>query len=139
MRLRDTGPERNIISDKVADGSPAEQLGRWGQSQRREQLLEVGDDAHGHQVGENVPDCEAHLEDVVPRLHVSYVNPLAVNVCVVGVVAAWTQALGKGERSVESQSQPMPIQGRQAGASASVLPSWPGPTVVWALAESLFG
>lgn len=99
----------------------------------------MGEDEPGHQVGENVPDCEAHLEDVVPRLHIGYVNPLAVDVCVVGVIAAWTQALGKGmEGEAASQSHPMPIQGIP-GASVSVLPPWPGPTVVWALAEPLGG
>lgn len=85
--------------------------GGWGCSQRRECLLEVGEEP-GHQVGENVPDCGAHLEDVVPRLHISYVNPLAVDVCVVGVIAAWTQALGKGMKGeAASQSHPTPIQG----------------------------
>lgn len=41
----------------------------------------------------------AHLEDVVPGLHVSNVDPLAVDVRVVGVVAAWAQALGEGTRA----------------------------------------
>lgn len=35
-----------------------------------------------------------HLEDVVPGLHIGDVNPLAVDVCVVRVIAAWAQALG---------------------------------------------
>ena len=45
---------------------------------------------------EECPDPGPHLEDVVPRLHVGYVNPLAVDVRVVCVIAAWAQALGKG-------------------------------------------
>lgn len=43
---------------------------------------------------------EPYLEDVVPRLHISYVDPLAVNVRIVCVIAAWTQALGKGMNMV---------------------------------------
>lgn len=68
-----------------------ESLGKWGHSQRREHLSEVhGTSEHGHKVGKNVSDQKAHLEDVVPRLHIGYVNPLAVDVCIVGVIAAWT-------------------------------------------------
>lgn len=44
------------------------------------------------------PDQEAHLEDVVPGLHIGYVNPLAVDVRVVSIIAAWAQALEKGDR-----------------------------------------
>lgn len=47
-------------------------------------------------VGENAAQQEPYLKDVVPRLHIGYVDPLTVNVCIVGVIAAWTQALGKG-------------------------------------------
>lgn len=58
----------------------------------------VVDVASHHVVGEvrlqnNVLGVHVHLEDVVPRLHISYVDPLAVNVRIVCVIAAWTQAL----------------------------------------------
>lgn len=63
----------------------------------------VVDVASDHIVGEvglqhNVLGVHMHLEDVVPGLHVSDVNPLAVDVRVVSVIAAWAQALGKGTR-----------------------------------------
>lgn len=63
----------------------------------------VVDVASDHIVGEvglqhNVLGVHMHLEDVVPGLHVSDVNPLAVNVRVVSVIAAWAQALGEGTR-----------------------------------------
>lgn len=67
-----------------------------------EHLSEAGDSKHGCQVGENVAEQEPYLEDVVPRLHISYVDPLAVNVCIVCVIAARTQALGKGMNTVPS-------------------------------------
>lgn len=94
--MRRKPAERNIISDNVADGSLTEQGGWWGHSQRRERLSEAGGDKHGYQVGENVAEQGPYLEDIVPGLYIGYVDPLAVNVCIVGVIAAWTQALGEG-------------------------------------------
>lgn len=47
-------------------------------------------------MGGGAPDRETHLEDVVSGLHIGYVNPLAVDVRVVSVIAAGAQALGKG-------------------------------------------
>lgn len=38
---------------------------------------------------------QLYLEDVVARGHICDVNPLAVDVGIVGVVAAWPQALHK--------------------------------------------
>lgn len=48
-----------------------------------------------------------YLEDVVPRLHVGDVDPLAVDVRVVRVVAAWAQALGT-EEAAGGCSEPPP-------------------------------
>lgn len=66
------------------------------------------DVASHHVVGEvrlqnDVLGVHVHLEDVIPRLHISDIDPLAVNVRIVCVVAAWTQALGKGMKSCSSE------------------------------------
>ena len=37
-----------------------------------------------------------YLEVVVPGLYVGDVDPLAIDVCIVRVIAAWAQALGEG-------------------------------------------
>lgn len=34
-----------------------------------------------------------NLEDIVPRFHICDVNPLAVDICVVGIITSWAQAL----------------------------------------------
>lgn len=57
----------------------------WGRDMERE-----------GQAGGSALDQEAHLEDVVPRLHIRYVNPLAVDVRIVSVIAAGAQTLGRG-------------------------------------------
>lgn len=94
---------------------------------------EKGDSKHRYEVGERAAEQEPHLEDVVPRLHICYVDPLAVDVRIVGVIAAWTQALGKG-RERGHTLKPLHIHQRQSGPSTSALPPWPGPTVAQALA-----
>lgn len=53
--------------------------------------------AEGGEREGGVSDQEAHLEDVVPGLHIGYVDPLAVDVCIVRVIAAWAQALRTGQ------------------------------------------
>lgn len=42
-----------------------------------------------------------NLKDIVSRFHIRDVDPLAVNVCVVGIITSWTQALLK-EQHVSS-------------------------------------
>lgn len=74
-------------------------------------------------MGGGAPDQEAHLEDVVSGLHIGYVDPLAVDICVVSVIAAGAQALGKG-----------------TGVKAGVLgtpQSHPATPAVWAPPSSL--
>ena len=62
-----------------------------------------------------------YLEDVVPGLYVGDVNPLAIDVCVVCVIAAWAQALGEGTGAevgvlcTPQRATPCPLQ--QPGAS----------------------
>lgn len=59
-------------------------------------------------MGGGARDLEAHLEDVVPGLHVGYVDPLAVDVRVVSVIAAGAQALGKGTGGAWGACPPQP-------------------------------
>lgn len=42
------------------------------------------------------PKCHlvlTNLEDIVSRFHICDVNPLAVDVCIVGIITTWAQAL----------------------------------------------
>lgn len=43
----------------------------------------------------------SNLEDVVPRFHICDIDPLAVDLGVVGVVTSWTQALHDGHRPAD--------------------------------------
>lgn len=42
--------------------------------------------------------CESDLQDVLSRRDVSDVNPLTVDVSIVGVIATWTQTLLEKQR-----------------------------------------
>ena len=76
---------------------PPQQLGEEGVPQWLKHIPEAGALSTSNNRGSG-PDQEAHLEDIVPGLHISYVNPLAVDVRVVSVIAAGAQALGRGDR-----------------------------------------
>lgn len=38
-----------------------------------------------------------NLENIVSRFHICDVNPLAVDVCVVGIITSWAQSLHIGQ------------------------------------------
>lgn len=42
--------------------------------------------------------CESDLQDVLSRRDVSDVNPLTVDISIVGVIATWTQTLLEKQR-----------------------------------------
>lgn len=52
----------------------------------------------------NVWEC--YLEYIVSWLNISDVNPLAINICIVCVVAAWTQTLGNYTLPLIKQQSP---------------------------------
>lgn len=46
--------------------------------------------------------CESDLQDVLSRRDVSDVNPLTVDISIVGVIATWTQTLLEKQREKNS-------------------------------------
>lgn len=44
-----------------------------------------------------------NLQDIVARFHICDVNPLAVDVCVVGIITSWAQALRVGQHPYKTK------------------------------------